>query len=132
MAENTSAYTFDNKDPNLKQFLYDHARTREWSHVLKGARGAFLIPNDNEHDSGYGCFDIIAYGYFGLGNSGTNELQYVLCGGFTDDIAFKGDHFRTDICFPSKIIRVWNHYEFSISGDLSSIDFTEPNYEGPV
>ena len=121
MAENTSAYTFDHRDPNLKQFLYDNAGTREWDQILTNVKGAFLIPNDNQHDSEYGCFDIIAYGFI----NGSKDFKYILCGGCTDDIAFDGAHFRTDVCFPSKIIRIWNRREFSISADLSSIDFTE-------
>ena len=46
-------------------------------------------------------------------------------GGGCDDIMLKGNHFRIDCEYPSRIIRIWNEREFSVTSDLSSIYFVE-------
>ena len=47
-------------------------------------------------------------------------------GGGCDDVRLNGNHFRIDCEYPSRIIRIWNdRTSFSISHDLSSIDFVE-------
>ena len=49
-------------------------------------------------------------------------------GGECDDVRLKGNHFRIDCEYPSRIIRIWNDStSFSTSHDISSIDFVEEN-----
>ena len=115
----------DYHSETLKQDLYDVARRRNWDERLTGVTGAYIIPNGAEHDSEFGCFDIIAYCRDDDGGEDIDE--YVLCGGGCDDISFEGTHFRMDCMYPSGIIRVWNRRTFSISDDLSSISFKEEN-----
>ncbi len=105
----------DYRSETFKQDLYDVARRREWDERLTGVTGAYIIPNGNEHDSEFGCFNIIAYCRDDDG------------GGGCDDISFEGTHFRMDCMYPSGVIRVWNRRTFSISDDLSSISFEEAN-----
>lgn len=110
------------RSETLKQDLYDAARRRAWDERLTGVHGAYIIPNGTEHDSEYGCFDIIAYR-----KKDDDDIEYILCGGGCDDISFEGTHFRMDCMYPSGVIRVWNRQTFSISEDLSSISFEEAN-----
>ena len=45
-------------------------------------------------------------------------------GGGCDDVGFYGDGFAMDCIYPHGIIHIWNRYHtFTISSDLSSIDF---------
>lgn len=100
----------DYHSETLKQDLYDVARKRDWDERLTGVNGAYIIPNGTEHDSEYGCFDIIAYR-----KKDDDDIEYILCGGGCDDISFEGTHFRMDCMYPSGVIRVWNRRTFSIS-----------------
>lgn len=114
----------DYRSETLKQGLYDVARRRNWDERITGVNGAYIITTGAEHDSEYGCFDIIAYR---RDDDGENIVEYILCGGGCDDISFEGTHFRMDCMYPSGVIRVWNRRLFSISDDLSSISFEEAN-----
>lgn len=54
------------------------------------------------------------------------EIAMIRFGGGCDDVRLKGKHFRIDCEYPSRIIHIWNDTtSFSISHDLSSIDFEE-------
>ena len=106
----------------LWQDLCDIAQKRAWDERLTGIKGAYIRPNGLEHDSSFGCFDIIAYSRDPV----TLEVvNYVRCGGTTDDISFEGPHFRMDCMYPSGVIHIWNPRQFSITEDLSSISFVE-------
>lgn len=87
---------------------------RKWNSPLK-ARGVYVIPSGRKHDSGWCCMDFVAETEDGL----------VGFGGGCDDVSFKGEHFRMDCTFPSRIIHIWNRRGFTITTDLSSIDFIE-------
>lgn len=91
---------------------------REWTQVLHGVSGVYVIPNGKKHESGYACMDFVA--------SFRREKGQVGFGGTCDDVAFKGTHFRMECDWPSRIIHIWNdHGTFSVSRDISSIDFEE-------
>lgn len=90
---------------------------REWDKTLSGVKGVYVLPSRRKHESGYACMDFVA-------EFGKNKPM-VGFGGFTDDVSFTGSHFRMD-CVSPGIIHIWNpYYTFSVSHDLSSIDFTE-------
>ena len=94
---------------------------RKWYDVLTGVVGVYVLPSENMHDSGYSCMDFVA-------EFNDREKPLVRFGGGCDDVSFVGEHFRMDCLHPTGIIHIWNRYLFSISNDLSSIDFTENKY----
>ena len=90
---------------------------RKWDDVLHGVDAVYVIPSRRKHDSGY---DIVA------SFNGNKKRPMVRFGGGCDDVRMKGSHFRIDCEYPSRIIRIWNdRTSFSISRDVSSIDFAE-------
>ncbi len=90
---------------------------RHWSETLRDIIGVYILPSDIIHDSGFNCMDFVAE---------KKDRSLVRFGGGCDDVHFAGEHFRMD-CLPrSKIVHIWNSkHTFSISHDLSSIDFIE-------
>ena len=92
---------------------------RHWSESII-AKCAYIIPSGRKHDSGYSCIDLVA-----MKEDGT----LVRCGGGCDDISFRGNGFRMDCIYPSRIIRIWNNKHFVITPDVSSIDFEEIDHE---
>lgn len=89
---------------------------RKWDEVLTDVSGVYIIPTRRKHDSGYNCMEFVA----------TTPKGMVRFGGGCDDIRFLGSHFRMDCV--SQIIHIWNSgksMKFSVSKDLSSIDFIE-------
>ena len=94
------------------------APKRKWDDTLHGVDEVYILPSRKKHDSGYACMDFIA-GF-------SKNKPMVRFGGGCDDVRLKGNHFRIDCEYPSRIIRIWNdRTSFSISHDLSSIDFVE-------
>lgn len=91
---------------------------RTWHHILLDVVGVYVIPTKTKHDSGYACMEFVA-------EFKDKEKPLVRFGGGCDDVSFEGEHFRMDCLYPSKIIRIWNRNGFSVSADLSSINFTE-------
>lgn len=91
---------------------------RKWDDVIHNVSGVYIIPADEIHDSGYATMEFIAE-QFETGN-------LIRFDGCCDSVRLDGKYFGID-CFPgSKIVRIWNRrYPFSISPDLSSIDFIE-------
>lgn len=91
---------------------------REWDKILSDVQGVWVIPNRKKHESGFACMDLVA--------STPNGL--VRFGGGCDDINLLGAHFRIDCIYNPKLIHIWNSGRkgtFSVSRDLSSIDFIE-------
>lgn len=91
---------------------------REWDKALTGVAGVYVIPSGRKHDSGWACMDFVAE----FKDRRTHLMRF---GGCCDDVRFKGAHFRMDCEYPSRIIHIWNPYPFTISHNLSSIDFIE-------
>lgn len=112
---------------NLKDVLSSYAEERKWDQYVENCRAAFIVPNGNRHNSGYGCFDIFACVPDGTPHDYGNQAKIfvVKCGGWCDDISFEGEHFRMDCMHPSGIIRIWNPLGFTITEDLSSVSFVE-------
>lgn len=93
---------------------------RKWDDILSGVDGVYVIPSGRKHDSGYACMDFVA------SFNGDKGKPMVRFGGGCDDVRLKGNHFMIDCEYPSRIIHIWNcRSSFSISHDLSSIDFVE-------
>lgn len=89
---------------------------RKWDEVLEDVSSVYVIPSRRKHDTGYNCMDFVA----------TTPKGMVRFGGECEDVRFTGSHFRMD-CI-SGIIHIWNSGRsgtFSVSKDLSSIDFIE-------
>lgn len=111
---------------NLNDILSSYAEERKWDQRIENCRAAFLIPNGNQHDSSYGCFDIFACVPVSTHDYDDQYKVFIFkCGGWCEDISFEGEHFRMDCMHPSGIIRVWNRSGFTITEDLSSISFVE-------
>lgn len=91
------------------------APQRKWNEELHGVSGVYVIPSRRKHDSGWACMDFVAQ----------TKDGFVRFGGGCDDVSFEGKHFRMDCDFESKLIHVWNKNKFTISHDLSSIEFIE-------
>lgn len=88
---------------------------RKWDDELHGITSVYVIPSDDVHDSGYACMNFVA-------ETDTGAVRF---GGGCDVVRFNGNNFRLD-CIPgTKLIHIWNRNEFSISPDISSIEFTE-------
>lgn len=93
---------------------------RKWNDELQGVDAVYIIPNGKKHDSGYACMDFVASFNW---NKGKPMVRF---GGECDDVRLKGNHFRIDCEYPSRIIRIWNdRTTFFISHNISSIDFVE-------
>lgn len=93
---------------------------RKWDEELRGVNGVWVIPNRKKHESGYACMDFVASFKEYKGK------PMVRFGGGCDDVRLKGNHFRIDCEYPSRIIHIWNdRTSFSVSCDISSIDFVE-------
>ena len=90
---------------------------REWDEILHGVSGVYVIPTRRKHESGWCCMDFVAQFKDGR--------PMVGFGGGCDDVMFSGNNFRMDCDYPSGIIHIWSLKTFSISCDLSSINFTE-------
>lgn len=91
---------------------------RDWKQILHGVSGVYVIPSGRKHESGYACMDFVA--------TFQKKKEKVRFGGGCDDVSFMGTHFRMDCDWPSRIIHIWNsHGTFSVSTDISSIDFVE-------
>lgn len=89
---------------------------RDWEQTLERVVSVYVLPSERKHESGWACMDFVAEFEDG------SKTRFGCC---CDDVSFKGEHFRMDCLYPSGIIRIWNLNCFSISPDLSSIDFTE-------
>lgn len=96
---------------------------REWDKVLHGVTGVWVVPNRRKHESGWECMDFVAT------FEDKNEKP-VRFGGCCDVVRFKGNDFRMDCDYPSGIIHIWSFGPFSITADLSSIDFIRYEEEG--
>lgn len=96
---------------------------RPWDERLTGVIGVYVLPSRRKHDSGWACMDFVAE--FADGNK-----PMIRFGGRCDDVCFIGKHFRMDCTYPHGIIHIWCAYDrtFSVSCDLSSIDFKEETY----
>lgn len=90
---------------------------RQWDETLKNVTGVYVIPSGRKHDSGYACMDFVA--------EFKDSDKLVRFGGGCDDVKLSGTHFKVDCLYPSRIIHIWNRQGFSITDDLSSIDFVE-------
>ena len=88
---------------------------RKWYETLNGVSGVYVIPSNRKHDSGYACMDFVA--------EFPDDRPMVRFGGGCDDVSFVGKDFRMDCLYPHGIIHIWRHGTFSITHDLSSIDF---------
>lgn len=88
---------------------------RKWDEELV-AKCVYVIPSGRKHESGYTMMDFVAI---------TENGEKVGFGGVCDDVALKGNGFRMDCLYPSRIIRIWNNEPFIVSEDISSIDFIE-------
>ena len=90
---------------------------RKWNETLHGVRAVYIIPSDNIHDSGYACFNFVAV-------KGEKMNKYVGFGGNCDVVRCrKGLDIRFD-CEPDNgCVRLWSENPFSISPDLSTIEF---------
>lgn len=91
------------------------APKRKWDTVLENIAGVYLIPNGEQHDSGYNCIDFVAESNEGL----------FRCGDGTDAIHLLGEYFSVDCLYPSGIIHIWSRAKFIITEDLSSVDLIE-------
>lgn len=93
---------------------------RKWDEEIHGVDAVYIIPSRRKHDSGYACMDFVA------SFNGYKGKPMVRFGGGCDDVRLKGNHFRIDCEYPSRIIHIWNdRTSFSVSCDISSIDFVE-------
>lgn len=91
---------------------------RKWDETLSDVQGVWVIPSRKKHDSGFSCMDFVASTPSGL----------IRFGGGCDDIRLVGANFRMDCIYNPKLIHIWNSGKkgtFSVSKDLSSIDFVE-------
>lgn len=77
------------------------------------AFGVFVVPNNGQRDSGWGCMDFVA----------ETSSGYVGLGGVCEDVDLIGPGFKMDCAYPSGIIHIWNRYGFSISYDAANIRF---------
>ena len=84
--------------------------------ILHNVSGVYVIPSGRKHDSGWAMMDFVAT---------FEDGRKARFGGGCDDVAFYGGHFRMDCTHPERILHIWNPYLFSISEDLSSINFVE-------
>lgn len=92
--------------------------TRKWDETLSDVSDVYVIPSGRKHESGWACMDFVA-------TFKGRERPMVRFGGRCDDVSFYGSHFRMDCLHPQRIIHIWNTYPFSITSDLSSINFVE-------
>lgn len=69
---------------------------RDWDGDINHATGVYIIP--------------------------TRRIRFVGC---CDDVSLKGANFRIDCNFQTKLVHIWNRHLFTITHDLSSIDFIE-------
>ena len=88
---------------------------RKWDEELTEVSAVWVIPSRIKHDSGFACMDFVAETPTGL----------IRFGGGCDDVSFIGSHFKMDCDYKTKLIRIWNRCKFTITFDLSSIDFVE-------
>lgn len=90
---------------------------RNKEEVLRGVSGVYVIPSRRKHESGWACMDFVAYYADG---------SMIGFGGGCDVLAFKGGYFRMDCDPESSCLHIWiSHGTFSVSKDLSTIDFVE-------
>ena len=89
---------------------------RDWDGDIRHAIGVYIIPSRRKHDSGYAIMDFVAVIKGG---------QMIRFGGCCDDVSLRGQNFRIDCEYGSKLVHVWNRFPFTITRDLSSIDFIE-------
>ena len=92
---------------------------RPWDEELTGVSGVYILPSRRKHDSGWACMDFVV--------EFMDDRPMIRFGGGTHDISFVGTHFRMDCTYPHGIIHIWCGcgQTFSISSDLSSINFVE-------
>ena len=88
---------------------------RKWDEELV-AKYVYVIPSGRKHESGYATMDFVAI---------TEDGEKVGFGGCCDDVTLKGNGFRMDCLYPSRIIRIWNREPFIVSVGISSINFIE-------
>lgn len=88
---------------------------RKWDEELV-ATSVKVIPSGRKHESGWACMDFVAT---------TTDGEQIRFGGGCDVVEFKGEHFRMDCTYPNRIINIWNRNPFSITHDLSTIEFIE-------
>lgn len=89
---------------------------RDWDGDIKHAVGVYIIPTKKKHESGCAIMSFVAL---------TKDGKRVRFGGRCDDVSLKGSNFRIDCDFQTKLVHIWNRNPFSITHDLSSIDFIE-------
>lgn len=90
---------------------------RKWDEELTGVEGVYVLPSRRKHDSGWACMDFVA--------EFADGRPMIRFGGGCDDVRFYGKGFRMDCTYPHGIIRIHARGTFTISSDLSSIDFRE-------
>ena len=88
---------------------------RKWYETLSGVSGVYVIPSRRKHDSGWACMDFVA--------EFSNDRPMVRFGGGCDVVNFVGEDFRMDCTYPHGIIHSFRCGRFSITHDISSIDF---------
>ncbi len=91
---------------------------REMDEVLHNVTGVWVIPAQQQHESGWGCMSFLAT----FKDKGKKPVRF---GGGCDDVMFEGDKFRMDCDYPSGIIHIWSNKPFSITSDVSSISFID-------
>lgn len=101
------------KEMNRKKLL--SIPKRKWDEILNGVSGVYVIPSRRKHDSGWACMDFVA--------EFSDDKPMVRFGGGCDDVRFVGENFRMDCTYPHGIIHIWRWGRFSITHDVSSIDF---------
>lgn len=106
---------------------------RKWGEVLHNVGAVYIIPSRRKHDSGFMCMDFVACE---MGKDGRITNKKIRFGGYTDVVNLHGVipglsqmGFNID-CEPGGIIRIFTFQKpFSVSEDLSSIDFRIENYK---
>ena len=99
--------------------MLDSIPQRAWGHRFVTAL-VYVFPSEELHDSGYAMMDFVAVL--------PEDKSLLRFGGSCDSVSFEGEHFRMD-CMPDGTIRIFNHYGFEVSEDLSSISFEEQEYK---
>lgn len=89
---------------------------RDWDGDIKHAVGVYIIPTKKKHESGYAIMSFVAE------IEGGKRIRF---GGCCDDVSLNGNNFRIDCDFKTKLVHIWNRHRFTITHDLSSIDFIE-------
>ena len=91
------------------------APERKWDEVLYNVKEVYVIPNRKKHDSGFGCFNLVA----------VLDGKRVRCGGYCDSLWLSGDMILMDCLYPERIVRIFSHRGLTITEDVSTIRIIE-------